>query len=352
MQVKKRVTLDDLELYSKSRKSLKSITRKNTNKENQDLNAGYFIPVSQLKENSSCYFSNSRKYASSLENTRRHEREKDKELLASNILSSKNSDSSYIFSQNALIDHNKNPDYVYTVNKSSVIRSALRLADKYFGSSKYKHYKLNSQTSNEESLICSSSQSDKIDSSSSSYSLSINSCDRNSSTNIKKFKKRNLNLIKEESEIYGKDFEDYNLDHNSDLEPSSPSLLTHKFLPSNYKDKENYKQNLFKFLRKPEYPDFKTDTCKQQFYRNSRQLESKIIIKINIFVDNNLIKFNSIYGIKRKKVFSERKIFNAERSFQNKEAKQLHHFKIYTDKTIGFDLRWQKPLKCAVILIF
>jgi hypothetical protein len=265
-----------------------------------------------------------------LENTRKEDRSSE----SSQIVSNSGSDSFYNFTQNALLNHMQNTDYIYTANKSSVIRSALRLADKYFGTSKF-----NSQNNN------SSSQSEQIISSYSNSS-SNNSISLKSDISSKPLKNvKNKTIAKEEQGKYGKTVTDYSLYENSDLEPSTPSLLTHQYLPSNYRDKEHYKHNLFKFLRKPEYSDHKTDACKQLLFRNSRQSYGKYIITI---LDGNLTKYNSIYGMKRKKVFSEKKIFNAERGFKDPYNKEIQLFKVYTDKTIGFDLRWQKPLKCAV----
>jgi hypothetical protein len=71
----------------------------------------------------------------------------------------------------------------------------------------------------------------------------------------------------------------YGLEYNL----STPNIhnlenTTHMYLPYKHKDNENYKMKLFKFLRKPQLKDTKTDTCKYIGYRKFSELYGKLII--------------------------------------------------------------------------
>jgi hypothetical protein len=137
-----------------------------------------------------------------------------------------------------------------------------------------------------------------------------------------------------------KDFTEYRLTRSQ--VPLSPSNVTHDLLPLRYKDDEKYKKRLFDYLRKPEFGGLKTDTLKLS--TNQRKFSQAF--------DGNLTKYYETTGMKRRKVTSEKKLFEAEHAFTDNravpsESGQLppQYFKIYNDKDIGFPTRWQKQLR-------
>jgi len=115
----------------------------------------------------------------------------------------------------------------------------------------------------------------------------------------------------------------------------SPSNITHELLPVSLKDDEKYKRKLFRFIRKPEFKNSKTDT-----YKLSRKYSEAFNYE------------NSPYTGKRKKVNSVKKNFEAEHVFEDNNVKKntkdnSRIFKFYSDKNIGFIKKWQVQLKMA-----
>ena len=125
--------------------------------------------------------------------------------------------------------------------------------------------------------------------------------------------------------------------------PNSPSDQTHRFLPLKYKNDEKYKTRLFKYLRKPQNPHNKTETCKfVKFNKHSQHF------------DGNMSKYYDSFGMKMRKVSSEKKVYEAHHSFEDNRAYVDHkgqhppqYFKFYSDKDIGFTAKWQKQLKAT-----
>jgi hypothetical protein len=103
--------------------------------------------------------------------------------------------------------------------------------------------------------------------SSSVYSESILSDLESEFNNKTKLKNHNDNNDWDDEEV-----KEYGLLENTDSEPESPSNLTHKLLPKDFKNEEKYKYKLFKFLRKPQFSHNKTETCKLVQYRKHSQL--------------------------------------------------------------------------------
>lgn len=140
-----------------------------------------------------------------------------------------------------------------------------------------------------------------------------------------------------------KDFSDFGLSYNSD-KIISPSDQTHSLLPKKYKNDEVYKAKLVNYLRKPSLAGNKTETNKYLLER-----------KKNGF-DGNLTKYFSTFGMKRRKVTSEKKVYETEKAFfdnraefpfQVPEKMPPQYFKCYSDRQIGFTSRWQRQLKDA-----
>lgn len=74
---------------------------------------------------------------------------------------------------------------------------------------------------------------------------------------------------------YSHDFRNFGLVENS-TEPSSPSGITHQYLPVCSRNDEYYKSRLFKYLKNPINGNSKTDTCKALYYRKHSQLYGKL----------------------------------------------------------------------------
>lgn len=135
-------------------------------------------------------------------------------------------------------------------------------------------------------------------------------------------------------------YKKFGLSLNSEI-PLSPSDQTHKYLPLKYKNDEKYKSRLFKFLRKPQIPHNKTETCKfVKFKKHSDNF------------DGNISKYYNSLGMKMRKVSSEKKVYEAQHLFEDNRAnvdeKSKHppqYFKFYSDKDIGFSTKWQVQLK-------
>ena len=109
----------------------------------------------------------------------------------------------------------------------------------------------------------------------------------------------------------------------------------HRLLPYPCKNNEAYKMNLFRYLRRKTFGNYKTDTCKFTDISKEREEKSK---------EDFVIK-------KRKKIVSERKIYSNEHCFFNyklQNGRTLNttpvFFKFYQDNDIGFFSKWQKPL--------
>ena len=125
--------------------------------------------------------------------------------------------------------------------------------------------------------------------------------------------------------------------------PHSPSSQTHRFLPLKYKNDEKYKARLFKFLRKPQNPHNRTETCKFQKFRKHSE-----------HFDGNMSKYYDSLGMKMRKVSSEKKVYEAHHLFEDNRAyvddRSKHppqYFKFYSDKDIGFTAKWQVQLKAT-----
>jgi len=134
----------------------------------------------------------------------------------------------------------------------------------------------------------------------------------------------------------------FGLVQNDDI-PTSPSNHTHNLLPLKYKNDEKYKSRLFKFLRKPQIPHNKTETCKFVKFR-----------KYSERFDGNISKYYDSLGMKMRKVSSEKKVYEAYHLFEDNRAyfddKGRHppqYFKFYSDKDVGFTAKWQIQLKSA-----
>lgn len=109
----------------------------------------------------------------------------------------------------------------------------------------------------------------------------------------------------------------------------------HRLLPYPCKDNETYKKNLFRYLRRKTFGNYKTDTCKFTDINQKREPNSKVDFIIQ----------------KRKKIVSERKIYSNEHFFFNYKLENGRtinttpvFFKFYDDNDIGFFSKWQKPL--------
>ena len=109
----------------------------------------------------------------------------------------------------------------------------------------------------------------------------------------------------------------------------------HRLLPYPCKDNEAYKKNLFRYLRRKTFGNYKTDTCKFNDILQKRETNSKVDFIIQ----------------KRKKIVSERKIYSNEHIFFNYKLENGRTinttpviFKFYQDNDIGFFSKWQKPL--------
>lgn len=151
-----------------------------------------------------------------------------------------------------------------------------------------------------------------------------------------------------------RNYRQYGLRENSEYlgQRVSPDNTTHRFLPDSKKDNEKYKIKLFQFLRKPEHSDSKTETCKHMQYRKHSALYGTYISYLKL--DGNLTKFYNLFDFKKRKINSEKKIFESLHPFQAKINGEnvSQYFKIYADKDIGISSRWQQQLKETVFIIF
>lgn len=158
---------------------------------------------------------------------------------------------------------------------------------------------------------------DKISWSSSSSESSDNEHIDNAKITFSKHKK-----IKALSKSYG-------LERNLLTRPSSPSDLSHLYLPIYHKDDENYKAKLYGYLKKQNRYSYQTDCGKNALYK-------KYPLEINE-------QLNKDTFVRKKAVFSCRKQYNSEHGFLDSKNKR-NYFRFYYDSDIGFDSRWQAPI--------
>jgi hypothetical protein len=139
------------------------------------------------------------------------------------------------------------------------------------------------------------------------------------------------------------------LQRNKEEDLLSPSKVTHQYLPYNLKDNENYKSRLFRFLRKPGLSDTKTDTHKIK-PRKFSELYGKIVFNK---LDGNVTKFYSLFNMKRRRINSQKKIFESDHYFLSgmNGYSGPQAFKIYFDRDVGITARWQAQLKETVYKI-
>ncbi len=144
------------------------------------------------------------------------------------------------------------------------------------------------------------------------------------------------------------DYKIYGLKINSQTQTySSPSHVTHAYLPLRLKDDEKYKKKLLNYIRGPKADLLKTDTQKANLKR-----------KFSEAFDGNLSRFHRTHGGKIRKICSEKKLFESHKSFFDNRAfgnleqtktkpDSPQYFKYYYDKDIGFPAKWQHQLKSA-----
>jgi hypothetical protein len=140
---------------------------------------------------------------------------------------------------------------------------------------------------------------------------------------------------------------DYKLRKSTHEDLISPTKITHKYLPYTMVDNEKYKSRLFSFLRKPEYSDHKTETRKLKPRKFSEAYG-----KLFNYLDGNITKYYSLFDLKRKKINSQKKVFESDKYFMSDMNGYTgpQAFKIYYDRDIGFTSRWQVHLKETVRL--
>jgi hypothetical protein len=106
-----------------------------------------------------------------------------------------------------------------------------------------------------------------------------------------------------------KNYKDYDLiiDKNEEEHLNNP---TNKFLPEEFINDENYKINLFKYLRSNKISDNKTENCKFFNYFNNNDNN-----------DNNKHLSKKFFSLKNKKFYSNQKIFNIKQCFIDSKTK-------------------------------
>jgi hypothetical protein len=143
------------------------------------------------------------------------------------------------------------------------------------------------------------------------------------------------------------EYKKFGLILNTDISLTTPF---NKFLPKKLKNDDVYKQKLISYLRKPTHSDNKTDTCKFVRYRKFSDLYGTYKI---FKLDGNVTKFCNIFNMKRRKISSEKKIYEAELPFEpNTLSEKIsgcpnQYFKFYWDRDIGFSKTWQRPIKSS-----
>ena len=112
------------------------------------------------------------------------------------------------------------------------------------------------------------------------------------------------------------------LERNLLTRPSSPSDLSHLYLPIYYKDDENYKAKLYRYLKIKNRFSYQTDCGKNALY-------NKYPLETNTQLNNELF-------LKKSKVFSCKKQYSSEHGFLDSKNKK-NYFRFYYDSDIGFD---------------
>ena len=112
-----------------------------------------------------------------------------------------------------------------------------------------------------------------------------------------------------------------NIDNSIPEKTSDIENLCHIYLPKKYKDDEEYKSRLYKYL--------KCETENNYPYRTLKGLKTKLLSPKN----------TSFKLKKRKKLYSvKKKVTNKITFFKGKKEKK---FKVFTDDSIGIDKNWQ-----------
>ena len=115
----------------------------------------------------------------------------------------------------------------------------------------------------------------------------------------------------------------YNLHENLEKSKYNKSEIYHLYLPKKYKDDEQYKSNLYKYL-------------KEKFYKNNVMRDRGNKTKI-LEINNNFSKID-----KKKKANSVRKKCLNKIIFYDKNNE--YEFNLFKDDDIGIDKKWQMPL--------
>ena len=119
---------------------------------------------------------------------------------------------------------------------------------------------------------------------------------------------------------------DFHLHENINYKGNKNEDILHIYLPKKYKDDENYKVNLYKYLKVKAKED-------NIVYNKNKGIKTKIIEPKNI-----LSKFD-----KRKKPYSvQKKSLNKITFFDNNNHEDI--FNLYKDEYIGIDRDWQLPI--------
>lgn len=115
----------------------------------------------------------------------------------------------------------------------------------------------------------------------------------------------------------------------------NPHYPINEYLPKKQINNEEYKLNLFCYYRNPSIPDTKSVNCKFSSYYDSAK-------------QTGVLNLNK----RSYQIISERKIYSSEQPLY--DYKLYHgyaqntkpfYFKFYYDRDIGFERKWQKPLK-------
>jgi hypothetical protein len=127
----------------------------------------------------------------------------------------------------------------------------------------------------------------------------------------------------------------YGLHKNLNSSPSSqfPNLISHEYLPLQYKNDEQYKLKLYKFIRPSKFSDSRTATCKYAEYSRNA-----------LHFDGNITKYENMFCVyrKHKRVNSCRKPYQSEQVLY--DGKNVNRFRMFLDKDIGFNYKWQRPI--------
>ena len=115
----------------------------------------------------------------------------------------------------------------------------------------------------------------------------------------------------------------FNLHENLEKSKYNKNEIYHLYLPKKYKDDEQYKSNLYKYL-------------KEQHYKNNI-MPNKWNKTKTLNIENNFSKVN-----KKKKINSVRKKYLNKILFFDKNKECI--FNLFKDDDIGIDKKWQMPL--------